>query len=81
MVESPGSSSLKSETAGAFANLLVGQLLIGAAQEIGVDSIADRAEVTAKERAGEGEETPVQGGVLLNSPRSLTVAQAYNCAG
>ena len=34
--------------------------LIGAAQEVEVDSITDRAEVTAKGRAGEGEEMAVQ---------------------
>ena len=63
----------------------MGQLLIGAAQEIGVDSIVDRAEVTARERAGEDEEMPVQGGVFHgvppNPPRSLTVNTSVELSG
>ena len=62
--ESADGSSL--EAAGAFANLLVGQLLIGAAQEIEVNPFAV---APVKVAAGQGGEVPAQGSVPLLSPR------------
>ena len=61
------------ETASAFANLLVGQLLIGAAQEIFLQG--------GVPLVGEVEEIPVQGDVPLNYPRSLTVDTGVQLSG